>query len=278
MKTRILSSLVGLVLLTTILFFYDKYIFNLVVSIISVLVVYELFMSTKYVTNKTLCIISFAFVSLVPFFNMKGFSFSLKLICFIFLLALLIIQLIRHNTLKFEQVSLVFMISIMVPFAFSAFIYIREIYPRDTIYYFLLIFAGAWLTDSGAYFVGTFFGKNKLCPSISPKKTVEGAIGGIIGAIIGFFIITQIHVSIWAANGEIVKVNYPYLVIIAVMAAIIGMLGDLFASIIKRQCSIKDFGNIMPGHGGVLDRVDSLIVVAPFMYFMLQILPILTRK
>ena len=126
----------------------------------------------------------------------------------------------------------------------------------------LLIFIGVWLTDSGAYFVGSALGKHKLIPAVSPHKTVEGAIGGIFGAIIGYVIYALV---LRFAFG--VKVNYIYLIILAVVVSIIDQIGDLIASFMKREQGIKDFGKIFPGHGGVMDRFDSSIAVAPAVFF-----------
>lgn len=138
---------------------------------------------------------------------------------------------------------------------------------RDMGAYILpLIFIGVWLTDSGAYFVGSFLGKHKLIPQVSPKKTVEGALGGILGCIVGY--VMYALVLIFAFD---VEVNYFYLIILAVIVSIIDQIGDLIASFMKREQGIKDFGNIFPGHGGVMDRFDSTLAVAPVILFMLQL-------
>jgi len=126
----------------------------------------------------------------------------------------------------------------------------------------LLVFIGVWMTDSGAYFVGSALGKHKLIPAVSPHKTVEGAIGGIVGAIVGYVIYALI---LQFAFG--IKVNYIYLVILAVIVSIIDQIGDLIASFMKREQGIKDYGKIFPGHGGVMDRFDSSIAVAPAVFF-----------
>ena len=129
-------------------------------------------------------------------------------------------------------------------------------------YLYLLVFIGAWSTDTGAYFAGVLFGKHKLIPEVSPKKTVEGAFGGVLGCVLGFviygFIISKRHPEI--------SVNYLLLVPLALAVAVISQLGDLIASFVKREQGIKDFGFIFPGHGGVLDRFDSIIAVAPLIY------------
>ena len=130
------------------------------------------------------------------------------------------------------------------------------------VYLYGLIFIGAWMTDTGAYFVGVLFGKHKLIPKVSPKKTIEGAFGGILGCIVGFVLYGFIIQSICD-----VKVNYVAMVVLATVIAVVSQFGDLVASYIKREREIKDFGFIFPGHGGVLDRFDSIIAVAPTIYF-----------
>lgn len=132
------------------------------------------------------------------------------------------------------------------------------------VYYLFLIFIGVWMTDSGAYFVGSALGKHKLIPDVSPHKTVEGAIGGILGAIIGYVIYALVLTFAFG-----IKVNYIYLIILAVVVSIIDQIGDLIASFMKREQGIKDFGKIFPGHGGVMDRFDSSIAVAPFVFFII---------
>ena len=133
--------------------------------------------------------------------------------------------------------------------------------------YLVFTFMGAWVSDSGAYFVGTFFGKHKLCPSISPKKTVEGLIGGAVTNALAFAAL-----ALFANNYLLdIKLRISVFAIIGVICCILGLLGDLTASLIKRECGIKDYGNIMPGHGGAMDRFDSVVYIAPFMLFVLTI-------
>ena len=127
----------------------------------------------------------------------------------------------------------------------------------------------AFLTDTGAYFTGYFFGKHKLIPEISPKKTVEGAIGGVAICVISMLVYA------WILTFFGIKANLLNIVIIGVIASVISQFGDLSASMIKRGLGIKDYGDIMPGHGGVLDRIDSLLFTAPAIYYLNMILPLL---
>ena len=132
----------------------------------------------------------------------------------------------------------------------------------------LLTLLGTYITDTGAYFAGSFLGKHKLIEKVSPNKTIEGAVGGIVAAVVSFLIYGVIM------NGAGYDVNFLNLLILSVLCAVAAQLGDLSASAMKRSFNIKDFGNLIPGHGGVLDRVDSLMFVAPVVYHFIIFLPV----
>ena len=138
---------------------------------------------------------------------------------------------------------------------------------------FLLVLAllAAWGSDSGAYFVGVLCGKHKLCPEISPKKTVEGFVGGVVSCIVILELIALVY-SFWIVPGT--QVHWLLLAVLAAFSSVISVAGDLTFSLIKRHYGIKDYGNIMPGHGGALDRFDSVIFVAPLFALMIQYLPV----
>ena len=131
----------------------------------------------------------------------------------------------------------------------------------DGLVFVLLIFAIQWLTDCGAYFVGRAIGRHKLAPRVSPNKTIEGALGGVAVAILTaviFNLITQV-------------LPFGWMILLAIVASVLGQLGDLTESALKRWVGVKDSGKIMPGHGGVLDRFDSLLFIAPVVLFFLAI-------
>ena len=133
-------------------------------------------------------------------------------------------------------------------------------------------FVMAFMPDTGAYLIGCAFGKHKLCPLISPKKTVEGMIGGILVAMAGlvaYMLVLNIFFDF--------KVNYVYALIYGLIGSLGGVFGDLCFSAIKRQAGIKDYSNLIPGHGGMLDRFDSMIVVAPLVEALLIIIPVAVR-
>ena len=124
-------------------------------------------------------------------------------------------------------------------------------------YYLLLLFGFSSICDMGAYFTGTLIGKHKLCPNISPKKTIEGAVGGIV---VGIVFATVIMLTFDRFNIMTLLLSVPF--------CLLGIIGDLFASVIKRSVGLKDFGNLIPGHGGVLDRIDSILMIAPTMFLL----------
>lgn len=132
----------------------------------------------------------------------------------------------------------------------------------------------AWSTDIAALFTGMMFGKHKLAPVISPKKTVEGAIGGFIISVLVSLGLIYCYQYFGGFRHAVVEINYIHAFIACVCCSVISVFGDLSFSIIKRHCNIKDFGKIMPGHGGVLDRFDSIIFVSPFLCLFVYFFPI----
>lgn len=278
MLKRVVSGAIGIALFVAVLFLNDNYrfVFNLIISLISVISIWEIFAATKYVDNKPLLIASIIFAAAIPFFRTPYFTVASKAACFVFVIVLFTIMLLGKKKVSIEQVGLVFMMCTLLPFAFSSLIYLRNmgldnvygLAKRDGVFFIVLACAGAWIADTGALFIGMLFGKHKLAPGISPKKTVEGFIGGVFFNVISFVCAGILYMAIDPYG---VRVNLPAMGVIAVVCAFAGTLGDLSASFIKRSCNIKDFGKIMPGHGGVLDRFDSVMMVAPLMYVFVSV-------
>ncbi|SDY70843.1 phosphatidate cytidylyltransferase [Evansella caseinilytica] len=187
-----------------------------------------------------------------------GWLHTNKLELFLLLaVVLLILTVITKNNLTFDDAGFMLITSVYIGFGFHYFMHTRFLDNGLALLFFVLILV--WSTDSGAYFAGKSFGKTKLWPEISPNKTVEGAIGGILLAyIIGISYLLIVPVfSSWLM---------AFLFIFAVSVA--GQLGDLVESALKRHYSVKDSGHILPGHGGILDRLDSLIFVMPVIYLL----------
>ena len=181
---------------------------------------------------------------------------------------------VRNASVDFAKTSGLVMFSGIVDFCFYSFIRLKELLPVETygydaIFFILLILCFAWGGDTCAYFAGRAFGKHKLCPVVSPKKTVEGAIGGVLGTMVCGVIVTLVYSVAADRMEEFTRTNigvsmYVVIALLACVAAVLGIYGDLFASVVKRQCGIKDYGTIFPGHGGILDRFDSVMFIAPF--------------
>jgi phosphatidate cytidylyltransferase len=250
--------------------------FIVVISVLSVVAVYEMLVATKYIKNKVLSVSSLFFVFLVPVvFIEDRLRYNLPLICCIFLLLLFLVMIYKHEKVSFEAVALVGFVSISIPLSLSCLLFIRLL-SEEAHGMFLMVFTLTiiWIGDAGAYFIGTKLGKHKMAPKISPKKSWEGFVGGLIcSGLIGFaapFVYEFVYAQI--TGGAVIETNKIFFAITAVICSALGVVGDFSASLVKRQCAVKDFGNIMPGHGGVLDRFDSVLFAAPFMYQVLLIL------
>ncbi|MBC8569713.1 phosphatidate cytidylyltransferase [Zongyangia hominis] len=278
MKQRLISAGVGLIILAIVLFCYDTIVLNIVISAISTIAVHEVLLATKCTQHKVLTGICLLFAASVPFFKLLiAFKF-IAMGCLIFVLTLFLILLRQHESLKIGEVGMAFMVSICIPFSFLSLVNIRDALQNTTLGIFCLILtlAAAWVSDSGAYFVGRAWGKRKLAPKISPKKTVEGAIGGLVTCTVFFVLFGLLYTYLCGALFDIkVAVNYPMLLLLAPIGSLLSIVGDLSASIIKRQCGIKDFGTIMPGHGGIMDRFDSILFVSPMFYVAVQYLTLI---
>ena len=175
------------------------------------------------------------------------------------------IWLFNYGKLSLVMVETAFFAGAVIPMIFSVIVRIRMMENGE--FMILFPFVAAWMTDTGAYFVGSFLGKHKLCEKISPKKTVEGAVGGVVVcilALIAFAKIMEVNFSM--------QVEYPLLAIGALVLSVLAQIGDLSFSLIKREYNIKDYGNLFPGHGGVLDRFDSTVFTIPVSFIILVLM------
>ena len=184
------------------------------------------------------------------FYNYWSYGFSGLVILYFIFAAIVILK--NHKDFGLAQIAALFGFPLPYAYAFSCLGGI--ISHMDGIFYLLLLLNFSSVCDMGAYFVGSTIGKHKLCPEISPKKTVEGAVGGILSSVV----VTLILVFAFSVTEKLLAA-----LILTVPFCVLGMIGDLFASAIKRTAGIKDYGNLIPGHGGILDRFDSIIMIAP---------------
>ena len=190
---------------------------------------------------------------------LKIWDLSATLLCVLYFLYAVVMILKNHKDFGLGQIASLCAMPIVLSFAFSCLGGV--INSDDGLYYLLMLLNFSSVCDMGAYFVGVTLGRHKLCPEISPKKTVEGALGGLVSSLI----FTVIFVLAFGRSEKLVTA-----LILTVPLCIVGMLGDLFASSIKRSVGLKDYSNLIPGHGGVLDRVDSILLISPVLYLCAQ--------
>ncbi len=283
MGKRIVFGLLLTAFGVAMLFLRNTLLLVFVIAAICVIATYELNNAVK-LQNKPVKVLSLAASAAVPFYYefgsaLQGFGLNLKaeyLVC-LYILALCIFMLFEYEKTRFSHIATVVIGSLGVPFAITRIMYFRDIHKvfpeqnyNENHGLFLILFAMfcAWMTDVMAYFAGSFFGKHKLCPNISPKKTVEGAVGGVAGCVISTVVLYAVFTNfIFEAQEN----NYLAVILMTIFLSIISMCGDLTASVIKRNFGIKDFGKLIPGHGGIMDRFDSMIFVLVAFYAIFNI-------
>ena len=259
---RWITAVVLLPFLILLLYKGSSFLFAIVVSILSILALWEYF---GIVLKKTQSSSTFSFQLLAyiigPILIWAAYINSLHAILGLITLNLIISGLIsmprfKSDSFIVENITKQNVGIIYIPFFLACLVFIRNGTNGAIWIFFLLciIFAG----DTGAYYVGSYLGKHKLCPAVSPGKTIEGSIGGLaanlgIGALFKLFFLTSL--------------SWTFCVLLPLTIGIVGQIGDLFESELKRSAGIKDSGVILPGHGGVLDRVDALLFAAPVAYF-----------
>ena len=271
MKTRVTSAITLVLFLTAIVVCNDTFpiALNLAIGLISVLAVHEIISALGLAKNLILLIPSLLFSAAYPFLP-AGFWHDFAF--FLYTVVLFAALIFYHAQITFREVGVIYSMSLMIPAALGTIVGLREIGGSHGMFYVIIAIFSAWTADVGAFFAGTFFGRHKLCPTISPNKTYEGAVGGFVLNILAMLVFGYIFHAIYYAYS--VQVSYLSLFLIGLLGTVVSILGDLSFSLIKRSCHIKDFSEIIPGHGGILDRFDSVIFEAPFVYFLVQLLPI----
>ncbi|MBQ6702018.1 MAG: CDP-archaeol synthase [Clostridia bacterium] len=269
MKTRIISSIVATAILLPFLFYSHTYAFACLMAFGACLGVYEML---KCLGEKNLfilipsCLIGAAMPILAKWYPDEAtfFNFAHKVfVVYVFYLA--VIAVFSKGKKDVSAMALVYVTVCFIVNGFSSITILRDYQYGEYIY--LLVFLCPWMTDIFAYFTGYFFGKHKLIPEVSPKKTIEGAIGGVVFCTLSL-VLYGFLVSCFADG---IKANYLAFVLVGVVLSVVSQCGDLIFSLIKRKFGIKDYGNIMPGHGGILDRCDSVIAAAPFVLWMFDL-------
>ncbi len=271
MKIRIISGVIGAILFAFAIALNKvaPWLINVMFAAGSLTCVIEILSAKRYIKDYKLSIPSIIFASLFPILISTQF-WPILLLAYIFTNFAILLKF--NKKLDFSKIAFTLTTVLIIVAGLTSVVILCDSNRSTTGLFITMTAIIAWVADAGAYFVGSFFGKTKLCPNVSPKKTVEGAIGGVVIAVIGVLINSLVFNLFLFNNGEMIQ--YLNLIVIAFFGAFISILGDLSFSLIKRSCHIKDYGNAIPGHGGILDRCDSLIFVSPFVLVMHQILPI----
>ena len=269
MKTRIITAAVAIPILLLILLVAHKIVAAVVWAALMAMAAYELLYSTGLIRESRLvvyaCVMAFA-VTMWSYFEAVHAYFLLLLLVY---MALLFAEMMRsHVTMTFDKICMCVVAGLIVPFLLSSLIRILTL--KIGRYVILIPFIVAFGSDAGAYFTGFFFGKHKMAPVLSQHKTVEGALGGIAAAMVLMILYGLIM------NLLKFRVNYLYAAAYGLFGSLAGIFGDLCFSVIKRQTGIKDYGNILPGHGGILDRFDSMMMVGPLMEALLLLIPVIS--
>lgn len=271
MKTRILAAVVLLPILLVIVLALPTIFTAILFGLASSIAAYELLWGAGYVKHIRLIAYAAVMAFLVALWSNLGGGYVWALLGVLVMVVIMFAEIMLSDMkLPFDKVVVCLAAGILIPFLLTALVRIHSgVHGK---FYIMIPFVLAFISDSGAYFAGRFLGKHKLAPTISPKKTVEGAVGGILGAVLGMIIYGLILQFAFDF-----KVNYLAAALYGVIGSVAGVFGDLCFSTIKRQTGIKDYGNLIPGHGGILDRFDSMTIIAPLVEILLILLPVAVK-
>lgn len=266
MKTRVLTGLLIIAVMTAIILVSNTVIYPIAISILATIAAYEVLkainMKDKYLVSVPAYMIS-AVMPLLAYVlcNILGknetvFILVLAFVLFVYMMWLFIVSVFSRGAISYAAVSSAMVTTIYVSACFSSLVILRYI-DRIGLFCLGMVLIGAWISDVCAYFTGMLFGKHKLIPEVSPKKTVEGAVGAVVCTTLAM-VLYGLLVSVFT---DLVP-NYIVLAVSGAVLSVTGQVGDLLASVIKREHGVKDYGTLLPGHGGIMDRFDSVLAVS----------------
>ena len=276
MKVRILTAIGIFVVGLPILLLSNTLVYPIALGILSSIAAWELLRVLGYSKRLVVAIPAYLISGLLPFFASAKFVPSeqqityiavMTIALFLFVLWLRCVSVFSRGRVHFGDVASVFTAIAYVTVSFTSLTLLRYMHGGEMLYG--LVFVCAWTSDTFAYFTGRLFGKHKLAPELSPKKTIEGSVGGVVFAILACLlyglIVELVH--------EDYSANYLALALIGALCSVISQIGDLFASLIKREHGVKDYSNMLPGHGGVMDRFDSALALCGLMLIICKVFP-----
>ena len=276
MLVRILAAAVGLPLLLAIVILLPPVATAILFAAACMIGAYEMLWRTGLLKHKRILVYTVLMAAATVMWSwLKGEGIaseqtlwaSALTALFVFFMALFCELLAGHTKLQFTSLAAPLFSGVVYPFLIGALVRLRCM--DGGVFFIITAFVLSMIADTGAYFVGRACGKHKLAPVISPKKTVEGAIGGVVTNVA----VMLLYAFLLKKCFNFTEVNYLFAAIYGVLGAIASIIGDLTLSVVKRQVGIKDYGNLIPGHGGILDRFDSTMAVAPLTEILLLLIP-----
>lgn len=276
MLTRILAACVGLPLLLAVVLFLPPVATAILFALACGVAAYEMLWRTGILKHRRILVytvvaamanVMWSWLRACSIVSEQTLWLCALLGLFVYFCALFCELLAAHTELRFAAVCVALFSGFVYPFLIGALVRLRGMDGGK--FYILVAFLLSMVADSGAYFVGRACGKHKLAPIVSPKKTVEGAVGGVVCNIVFLCLYALLLNKCFGFT----QVNYFYAAIYGVLGAVASIVGDLTLSVVKRQVGIKDYGNLIPGHGGILDRFDSTMLVAPLTELLILLIP-----
>lgn len=275
MKVRILTA-IGMAVVGIPLLIFSKYlVFAIAVGILSLVALYEIFRVVGIEKNLFISIPAYVIALALPisaYWLSAKYSYVFLLFgaaaLFVYLIYTFFVAVFMRGRLSFASVSEAFSAAAYIIFSFTSITFLRYSDLRVGLWNLVIMLVAAWGSDTFAYFTGRLFGRHKLIVEISPKKTVEGAIGGVVSATL--LMVLYGYIVSLATD---LSPNYTVLAVLGFVLSAVSQVGDLIASLIKREHGVKDYGSIFPGHGGVMDRFDSVISIAAILMAVSLIFP-----
>ena len=276
MKQRVITATVILLAVIPLIIFSEHIVYPIALSLLSLFATYEILNVIGAKKNYALSIPAYLYALTFPtvaFFVERGeerdFLALLAALLFVYMIYLMAVAVFSKGKLPFLKMAEAFTATVYVTVSFTSLSLIRYLEREIGVYYLALVFIAAWVCDVFAYLVGSLFGKHKLIPEVSPKKTVEGAIGGVVFGAVAYiaygFVLDKLIPSM--------DVSYLLLALFGTVLTVVSQIGDLIASLIKREYGAKDYGKILPGHGGIMDRFDSILAISTVLLILCMVWP-----
>lgn len=268
LKQRLLTAAVGIPVAVIIMLLTELWhpLVGIIVGLATALMIIEYLSARRLTACIPLTVVSVAFGLITPMFAATRFWYVAAVL---YMLAASGVLIYLHKLLSFNSFTYAVFGTVLITFGMSA-ITLAVNNSVSSSFFFVLILLLPWMADGGGYFIGSKFGKRKLCPHISPKKTIEGALGGTVCCIASALLMGLIF-QLWIIHDY--KINFLAIILVAILDSAVSILGDITFSLIKRHLNIKDYGSFFPGHGGVLDRFDSIIFTAPLVVAVGRLIP-----